>query len=169
MFKRMVLVFAALTTTLPVVAQNDAAALPEGAGKAVIQRMCVGCHQISVITAKRATKEQWSTLVQQMVSRGADGSDEDINIVVDYLSKNFPATPDKTAPATTPAPASTPPAPQSSLRQPDGPNAWQSASLLTMSHADLEAMLHSWNQSLAHIQPTYIQENVKQKKRTKIG
>lgn len=105
MLKWMILIFTSLAMTLPAVAQNDAP-LPEGAGKAVVQRMCVGCHQLSVITAKRATKDQWSTLVQQMVSRGADGSDQDIETVVDYLSKNFPPVKDdKAAPTSSPSSA----------------------------------------------------------------
>lgn len=166
MLKWMVLSFAALAMTLPAVAQNDAAALPDGAGKVVIQRMCVGCHQISVITAKRATKDQWSMIVQQMVSRGADGSDQDIDTVVDYLSKNFPEKTDNATPAPAPA-AATPaptPAPQSSLRQLTPANAWQSASLLTMSHANLEAMLHSWAQSSAHVQSVSLSQSERQKK-----
>jgi hypothetical protein len=163
MLKRMVLIFTALATTLPVVAQNDAP-LPEGAGKAVVQRMCVGCHQLSVITSKRATKDQWSTLVQQMVSRGADGSDQDIETVVDYLSKNFPAAKDdKAAPAPTPSPAPSH-SPQSSLRQPVAPNASQDTSLLTISSANLEAMLHDWQQSSAHSQSIRMKQKNKHAK-----
>ena len=60
-----------------------------GKGKAIVQRDCAGCHALKVITSKRATKEQWSTLVDQMVSRGADVPDEEIETVVDYLAKNF--------------------------------------------------------------------------------
>ncbi len=82
------------------------APLPEGPGKAVIQKMCVGCHKISVITSKRATPEQWANIVQQMVSRGADGTDEEIDTVTRYLSTNFPPQADD-------KPATPPPAPPS--------------------------------------------------------
>lgn len=63
--------------------------LPPGKGKAIVQRDCVGCHAIKVITSKRASRDQWSTLVDQMVSRGADVPDEEIETVVEYLNKNF--------------------------------------------------------------------------------
>jgi competence ComEA-like helix-hairpin-helix protein len=64
-------------------------ALPPGKGKAIVARTCKNCHALKVVTSKRATKEQWSALVDQMVSRGADLSDDEIDVVVDYLAKNF--------------------------------------------------------------------------------
>ena len=56
----------------------------------MVQRTCVQCHALKVVTSKRATKEEWSALVDQMVSRGADLNDDEIDVVVNYLSKNFP-------------------------------------------------------------------------------
>jgi competence ComEA-like helix-hairpin-helix protein len=63
--------------------------LPPGKGKAIVQRNCAGCHALKVVTSKRASKEQWSTLVDQMVSRGADVSDDEIDTLVEYLAENF--------------------------------------------------------------------------------
>jgi competence protein ComEA len=63
--------------------------LPPGKGKVVVQRTCVNCHALKVVTSKRASRKQWSALVDQMVSRGAELEDEDIETVVDYLAKNF--------------------------------------------------------------------------------
>lgn len=65
------------------------ASLPPGKGKAIVAKSCVNCHALKVVTSKRATKEQWSALVDQMVSRGADLTDDEIDIVVSYLAKNF--------------------------------------------------------------------------------
>jgi competence ComEA-like helix-hairpin-helix protein len=70
-------------------AVGKAPALPPGKGKAIVARTCVNCHALKVVTSKRATKEQWSALIDQMVSRGADLSDDEIEVVVDYLAKNF--------------------------------------------------------------------------------
>ena len=64
-------------------------ALPPGKGKAIVARACKNCHALKVVTSKRATKEQWSAVVDQMVSRGADLSDDEIDTVVNYLAKNF--------------------------------------------------------------------------------
>jgi competence ComEA-like helix-hairpin-helix protein len=63
--------------------------LPAGKGKDVVQQHCVGCHALKVVTSKRATKEQWASLVDQMVSRGAEVDDDDIEGVVEYLAANF--------------------------------------------------------------------------------
>ena len=65
--------------------------LPPGDGKAIVQRACVGCHTLKVVTTKRATPEQWSAVVNQMISRGAEVEDDEIETLVAYLSKNFPA------------------------------------------------------------------------------
>ena len=63
--------------------------LPEGPGKALVGRICSGCHEVGVFTDNHATREHWAAVVDDMVSRGAEGTDEEINQVVEYLSKNF--------------------------------------------------------------------------------
>ena len=76
------------TTLVYLAFAANVASLPPGKGKAIVQRDCKGCHALKVITSKRASREQWSTLVDQMVSRGADVPDEEIETVVDYLIEN---------------------------------------------------------------------------------
>ena len=72
---------------------GHAQSLPPGEGQDIVQHQCGGCHALKVVTSKRASRQQWSTLVDQMVSRGADVADDDIETVVQYLAKNFgPAT-----------------------------------------------------------------------------
>jgi mono/diheme cytochrome c family protein len=93
----MTVVYLALAANVP--------SLPPGKGKAIVQRDCAGCHALKVITSKRASKEQWSALVDQMVSRGADVPDEEIETVVEYLTKNFGTTKKQ------PAAKKSPPAP----------------------------------------------------------
>jgi competence protein ComEA len=68
--------------------------LPPGEGQEIVQHQCGGCHALKVVTSKRASRQQWSTLVDQMVSRGADVADDDIETVVQYLAKNFGPAPD---------------------------------------------------------------------------
>ncbi len=63
--------------------------LPEGPGKTVVERMCTTCHGLNVVTGQRMTKQEWADQVDDMVARGAIGSDADIRQVVDYLSRNF--------------------------------------------------------------------------------
>lgn len=128
MLKWTVLLSSVLATASPIIAQGNDVKLPDGEGKAIVQKMCTGCHNLKTVTSKHATKEQWNMIVQQMVSRGADGTDQDIEAVINYLAKNFPSQKDEKQES---APA---PAPQSSLAAPRiKPNALSSASLLTMS------------------------------------
>jgi competence ComEA-like helix-hairpin-helix protein len=68
---------------------SDDTALPPGDGQAIVQQKCASCHALKVVTGKRASKQQWSTIVDQMVTRGAEVSDDDIDTLLDYLVKNF--------------------------------------------------------------------------------
>lgn len=63
--------------------------LPAGKGREVLERMCTTCHGLEQVTQIRNPKEQWANLVDDMVSRGAQGSDDDIKTLVSYLSRNF--------------------------------------------------------------------------------
>lgn len=78
-----------LLTTFLFAVSTSASALPPGEGKPIVERMCSSCHALKVVTSKRASPEQWAQLVDQMVSRGAEGTDDEIETVVEYLSKNF--------------------------------------------------------------------------------
>lgn len=93
------------TTLVYLTFAANAPSLPPGKGKAIVQRDCAGCHALKVITSKRASREQWSTLVDQMVSRGADVPDEEIETVVDYLARNFGTARKQPAGKKSPSPA----------------------------------------------------------------
>ena len=63
--------------------------LPEGKGKDTLQRVCTSCHGLDQVTSQHFSKTYWATVVDDMVSRGADASDDDVNAIVSYLSRNF--------------------------------------------------------------------------------
>ena len=114
--------------------------LPPGDGKVIVQRACVGCHALKVVTSKRATPEEWSTVVNQMVSRGAEVEDDEIETLVAYLSKNFPPSP-KTDEA--PADHSSPPAEREAPSQVNVNHATAAelASVLEISSKDADAIV----------------------------
>lgn len=97
----------------PVLAQQSD--LPDGPGKDVTQRMCSQCHSLSVVTGQRMSKEHWAVQVDDMVSRGAKGTDEEIKLVVQYLSTNYGNTP-----ATTTGPGARPGAQAEGSRPAEG-------------------------------------------------
>ena len=47
------------------------------------------CHALTVVTSKHSSHKEWDQVVNQMVSRGADLTDEEIDTVIEYLSKNY--------------------------------------------------------------------------------
>ena len=63
--------------------------LPDGEGKTLVLRVCTGCHGIENITGFRISKERWSKEVDDMVARGAEGTDQELDQIVEYLAKNF--------------------------------------------------------------------------------
>lgn len=68
-----------------------AQSLPEGPGKAVTERMCKPCHGLENVVREKRTKDRWAEIVDDMVSRGAQGTDTEIDQVIDYLVANFSA------------------------------------------------------------------------------
>ena len=64
--------------------------LPPGKGKELVENTCGSCHGLDVVVSQHATKDGWASIVDYMVSRGATGTPEEINTIVEYLAKNFP-------------------------------------------------------------------------------
>ena len=81
---RAALVFGAAACLAP--AQDS---LPEGRGKAEFTRICSQCHAVTIVTKLRMTEDGWSGVVDDMVSRGAQGTDDEFNRVVKYLAAHF--------------------------------------------------------------------------------
>ncbi len=73
--------------------------LPEGKGKDVVMRLCSGCHAVTVFAKETHTPEKWASIVDNMVSKGMDASDEELDTINTYLSTNL--APPKDAPSGT--------------------------------------------------------------------
>src|ERR1700761_7479369 len=82
--------------------------LPDGPGKAEFQRVCSSCHSVTMATGQRMDQAQWTTVVNDMVARGAQGTEQDFDRIIPYLTANFgsgkPATPGA-SPSTASVPA----------------------------------------------------------------
>ena len=59
------------------------------AGKKLLQRLCAGCHDMALTTNKRATREDWRYTVDKMVAKGAEGTEDELNKVIDYLAEHY--------------------------------------------------------------------------------
>jgi quinoprotein glucose dehydrogenase len=76
-------------TWLRAAASTTPVSLPADSGKALMERMCTRCHGLENIVASRRTAIEWGNVVDDMVSRGAQGTDAEIDQVIQYLTKNF--------------------------------------------------------------------------------
>ncbi len=63
--------------------------LPEGRGKAEFVQLCTGCHTGDMATTQRRTESEWRDTIVRMQGRGAPGSDQDMQLVVAYLTAHF--------------------------------------------------------------------------------
>ena len=63
--------------------------LPDGPGREVMKRMCSTCHAIEIITSEHKTRNRWAYTVDTMVARGATGTRDEIDQVIDYLATYF--------------------------------------------------------------------------------
>jgi len=73
-----------------------AADLPEGKGKELILRACVGCHKAEEIAVYRFSKYEYQTIVYRMGDRGAQASKAELDVIADYLFEHFPKVEDST-------------------------------------------------------------------------
>jgi quinoprotein glucose dehydrogenase len=58
-------------------------------GRVVFERLCTGCHSAELVTPLRMSEERWSAVVDDMIVRGASGSEREFEVVVKYLAANF--------------------------------------------------------------------------------
>ena len=59
-------------------------------GKAIVASRCVGCHELNRVSNATFDKEGWQLTVDRMVLSGAQLSDEQVAMVVDYLAQTYP-------------------------------------------------------------------------------
>jgi cytochrome c5 len=81
--------------------------LPDGDGKAIATENCQTCHKLTNLTKAHKSLDDWKDTVQTMIDRGANVPEDKVDILVQYLAKNF-GPKDAAAPASAAPPSSTP-------------------------------------------------------------
>ncbi|WP_263384634.1 outer membrane protein assembly factor BamB family protein [Granulicella arctica] len=66
------------------------AILPLGTGRDVTIKVCTRCHAAAVLAAQRLDDQGWYDMVQVMLGRGAVATDDEADLIADYLAKSFP-------------------------------------------------------------------------------
>ena len=67
--------------------------LPDGDAKDIVQVTCAACHSLANITNSGHSAEEWKTTVAMMMNVGANLPPDKVDMVTNYLIKNFPEKP----------------------------------------------------------------------------
>ena len=60
---------------------------PDAAVANVVNTVCASCHTLERVNDKKADKDGWTTTVNRMKEKGANLTDEQVPVVVDYLAR----------------------------------------------------------------------------------
>jgi quinohemoprotein ethanol dehydrogenase len=69
-----------------VLLEFDRVGLPDEPGRDLIQQLCSGCHQPTVVARFRQPEQGWRETMEDMVNRGMAGTAEQHEIVIRYLT-----------------------------------------------------------------------------------
>ena len=58
-------------------------------GATLVQERCSKCHPLTRVESARYTAADWKTIVDLMISRGAQLTPEEETVVVSYLAANY--------------------------------------------------------------------------------
>lgn len=72
-------------------------ALSEGPGKETVEAICATCHALERITASGHDRTGWQNVIHMMVNAGAPLPADKVDVVANYLTKNFPQKPQSKA------------------------------------------------------------------------
>jgi competence ComEA-like helix-hairpin-helix protein len=84
----LLLVAASGSTALELAAQD---LLPDAPGRDVTVKLCASCHAVETVASVRHTPEGWRDVIATMVAAGAEGTEQELETVFQYLSTQFPA------------------------------------------------------------------------------
>ena len=88
--KSLLIIASAVTALAPAVRAAD---LPDGDGKKAVQAACIQCHELERITGAGYSLEGWRNNLHMMVNAGSPLPKDQIEMVAQYLTKNFPEKP----------------------------------------------------------------------------
>ena len=90
------------TSSFAYAMQTKELPVPDGKGKDVTVRVCTGCHSSDLWANQRHTREEWSSVIDNMLSKGLQASDDEIETINTYLATYLGPAPKKDADSATP-------------------------------------------------------------------
>src|SRR5689334_3659786 len=64
--------------------------LPDAPGKDITVKVCASCHAAETVASVRHTPDGWRDVIAKMVAAGAEGTEQELETVLQYLSTQFP-------------------------------------------------------------------------------
>jgi cytochrome c5 len=58
-------------------------------GETLLQERCTECHGLERTTSVQKTRAEWEDTVTRMVNRGAELTEAEKTVLVDYLAENY--------------------------------------------------------------------------------
>lgn len=71
---------------VPALAQDT---LPDGPGKAETVNLCSQCHEAQKAASVKLTRKGWTETIDKMKALGAQGSEQEFQAILEYLSTYF--------------------------------------------------------------------------------
>ena len=65
--------------------------LPDAPGRDITVQVCASCHAAETVASVRHTPDGWRDVIAKMVAAGAEGTEQELELVFQYLSTHFPA------------------------------------------------------------------------------
>ncbi len=84
-----VLLVAGSGSTGATIAAQDV--LPDAPGRDITVKVCASCHAAETVASVRHSPEGWRDVIAKMVAAGAEGTEQEFETVLQYLSTQFPA------------------------------------------------------------------------------
>jgi competence ComEA-like helix-hairpin-helix protein len=84
-----VLFATAADPTQPMLAAQNV--LPDAPGRDVTVTVCGNCHAADIVASVRLSPDGWRDMITRMVAAGAQGTEQELAAVFQYLSTQFPA------------------------------------------------------------------------------
>jgi Spy/CpxP family protein refolding chaperone len=69
--------------------QTSIPPLPEGEGRDLVQFHCSICHDLTLVRQQRLSRPVWNRILDDMKKNGAVFSEEQRQVILDYLAKHL--------------------------------------------------------------------------------
>ena len=57
--------------------------------KKLVERACTSCHSIEMVTTAQKDKDEWTDVIRNMVSYGAEVKEAQVPVLAEYLTKHY--------------------------------------------------------------------------------